>query len=149
PTRAWEELVGRPNHQVMMSHAIAPTRPAKITPFDSTLWSTTSLAMVLATAVPKITNAAKLKNAAHTTASRGASTRVETTVAIELAASWNPLKKSNASATAMIRATAMLIRAHASLTTMDSTVLAMSSQRSIADSICSRMSFHLRTSIAL
>jgi hypothetical protein len=42
---------------------------------------------VLATAVPNPKAAAKLKKAAHTTALPGESTRVETTVAIELAAS--------------------------------------------------------------
>ena len=46
---------------------------------------------VFATAVPKIAAAAKLKNAAHSTAWPGDSTRVDTTVAIELAASWKPL----------------------------------------------------------
>src|SRR6516162_4328486 len=40
----------------------------------------------------------KLKNAAQATAACGLSTRVETTVATELAASWKPLRKSNASA---------------------------------------------------
>jgi hypothetical protein len=35
--------------------------------------------------------AAKLKNAAHTTAWSGVRTRVATIVAIEFAASWNPL----------------------------------------------------------
>ena len=46
---------------------------------------------VLATAVPNPKAAAKLKNAAQTTARPGDSTRVETTVAMELAASWKPL----------------------------------------------------------
>ena len=46
---------------------------------------------VLATAVPNTNAATKLKNAAHITAWPGDSTRVETTVAIELAASWKPL----------------------------------------------------------
>ena len=46
---------------------------------------------VFATAVPKTNAAAKLKNAAQMTALPGDSTRVETTVAIELAASWKPL----------------------------------------------------------
>ena len=54
--------------------------------------STIPLPMVLATAVPNPNAATKLKNAAHTTARPGVSTRVETTVAIELAASWNPLR---------------------------------------------------------
>ena len=61
--------------------------------------------MVLATAVPKVKAATKLKKAAQTTPCSGVSTRVETTVAIELAASWKPLTKSKASATAMIRMT--------------------------------------------
>src|SRR3954447_8028643 len=49
--------------------------------------------------------ATKLKNAAHTTAVCGLSTRVETTVAIELAASWKPLMTSNDSAMAMVMTT--------------------------------------------
>ena len=48
--------------------------------------------MVLATAVPNIKNATKLKNAAHHTAKRGDKTRVEITVETALAASWNPFK---------------------------------------------------------
>src|SRR3954453_12542698 len=78
---------------------MAPTSPLNTIPSVSTSWLTTSLAIVLATCVLKIRNAAKLKNAAHATAYRGESTRVDTTVAIELAASWKPLTKSNASAT--------------------------------------------------
>ena len=70
---------------------MAPTRPANTTPIDSTSWMTTSFAIVVATCVPNTRNAMKLKNAAHATAMRGLSTRVDTTVAIELAASWNPL----------------------------------------------------------
>src|SRR5215204_2669929 len=54
---------------------------------------------VLATAVPKAKAATKLKTAAQMTALPGLRTRVETTVAIEFAASWKPLMKSNASAT--------------------------------------------------
>ena len=41
----------------------------------------------------------KLKKAAQTTASCGLSTRVDTTVAIELAASCRPFRKSNNRAT--------------------------------------------------
>src|ERR1035441_5475615 len=55
--------------------------------------------MVLATAVPKVKAATKLKNAAHRTATRGDNTRMETTVAMEFAASWKPLRKSKLSAT--------------------------------------------------
>ena len=45
----------------------------------------------LATAVPARNAAAKLKKAAQMTALPGVRTRVDTTVAIELAASWKPL----------------------------------------------------------
>src|SRR5438105_7113491 len=61
--------------------------------------------MLAATLVPS-NRAAKFQNAAHTTATRGVSTRVETTVAIEFAASWKPLKKSKASATRTTKTTA-------------------------------------------
>ncbi len=45
------------------------------------------LPTVFAIAVPKTNAATKFQNAAHTTAALGESTRVDTTVAIELAAS--------------------------------------------------------------
>jgi len=47
--------------------------------------------MVVATPTPKIKAAAKLKNAAQATAWPGVKTLVDTTVAIELAASFIPL----------------------------------------------------------
>ncbi len=99
PTRAWDDDVGRPRKNVIRFSEMAPTRPEKITPIDSTSWVTTSLAMVSATWVPNMRNATKLKVAAQTTAQRGESTRVETIVAIELAASWKPFTKSKPSAT--------------------------------------------------
>src|SRR3954465_7754746 len=108
PTRAWEELVGRPTYHVITSQAIAPRSPATMTLFVKTCGCTRSVAIVAATFVPKIRNAAKLKKAAQATARRGESTRVETTVAMELAASWNPLKKSKPSATTTMRTTARL-----------------------------------------
>jgi hypothetical protein len=54
------------------------------------------LAMVLPTlnspyTYLEIKNAAKLNTAAHSTAWKGVNTLVDTIVAIELAASWNPL----------------------------------------------------------
>src|SRR4029453_14410502 len=55
--------------------------------------------IVWATAVPKRKTARKLKVAAQYTASRGVSTRVETTVAMAFAASWKPLIKSKTRAT--------------------------------------------------
>src|SRR5512144_1615875 len=61
------------------------------------------LPMVLATlsSLPHRTGSAemKLKKAAQPTATTGERTRVETTVAMEFAASWKPLMKSKASAT--------------------------------------------------
>ncbi len=61
------------------------------------------LPSVFATCVPRTKAATKLKNAAQTTAFCGESTRVETTVAIEFAASWKPFRKSKTSAIRMIR----------------------------------------------
>src|SRR5271167_4712210 len=55
------------------------------------------LPMVVATAVPKTKAAMKFQNAAHTTARKGVRTRVDTTVAMELAASCQPLENSKAS----------------------------------------------------
>jgi hypothetical protein len=46
----------------------------------------------------------KFQNAAHTTAQSGRSTRVDTTVAMELAASCHPLVKSKARLTTTITA---------------------------------------------
>ena len=109
PTRACEELVGKPNSHVMRSHPIAPINAAKTPAFVSTPGLTT-LEIVSATAVPNTRNATKFQNAAHTTASCGVRTRVETTVAIELAASWKPLKKSNASATRTMKTIAGVMR---------------------------------------
>src|SRR5215475_4682093 len=63
---------------------MAPTRPARMTH-----WST----------IP-----------GSTTACSGVSTRVETTVAMELAASWKPLMKSKTSATRMMKTTRVSTR---------------------------------------
>ena len=87
PMSACEELVGRPQCQVMRSHAIAPTRPARMTHWSTAAGCTTPLPTVAATLTPKPNAATKLKNAAHTTACSGVRTRVETTVAMEFAAS--------------------------------------------------------------
>jgi hypothetical protein len=90
PRSACDDDVGRPHHHVSRSHTTAP-RSAAPTSGSVTTCASTPLAMLPATCVLKTRNATKLKNAAHTTARRGLSTRVETTVAIELAASWKPL----------------------------------------------------------
>ena len=68
-------------------HAIAPIKPPRIT-FGSTIFtSIMPLPTVFATAVPTVKAAAKLKNAAHTTAWSGLRTRVPTIVAMEFAES--------------------------------------------------------------
>jgi len=100
-----DEDDGMPPYQVIKSQAIAPINVASMTLESTMLGSTMPFAMVLATAVVKMNAATKLKNAAQTTAKLGESTRVDTTVAIEFAASWNPLTKSNASATRTIART--------------------------------------------
>src|SRR5438309_1825799 len=105
PTIAWEEEVGIPPHHVRRSHAIAPTSPAAMTGIVTDAGETTPCLIVEATASPKTRNAMKLKKAAHATARCGERTRVETIVAIELAASWKPLMKSNARASPMIAQT--------------------------------------------
>jgi len=56
---------------------------------------------------PEEQKAMKLKNAAQATAMGGERTRVDTTVAIELAASCRPLRKSKIRATAMRAARSM------------------------------------------
>ena len=66
---------------------MAPTSPPRITHWSTTPASTTPLPTVRATCTPKPKAATKLKKAAHATACIGVRTRVETTVAIELAAS--------------------------------------------------------------
>src|SRR5829696_6581413 len=104
PMRACDEEVGSPSHQVRRFQAIAPTSPAKTTASLTTAESTV-LPTVLATAVWNTKKAAKLKKAAQMTAIFGVSTLVETTVAIELAASWKPLVKSNTKASATIAMT--------------------------------------------
>src|SRR3989442_15463651 len=79
----------------------AAARPEKGTGLWRTSGCTIPLPMVVATATPKPKAATKLKNAAQTKATLGVSTRVDTTVAIEFAASWKPFMKSNARATRM------------------------------------------------
>ena len=105
--------------------------------------------MVAATFRWKTKIATKLKKAAKTTACCGFSTPVETTVAIEFAASWKPFMKSNATASTTSSATtpneisvALIARpappsawdGHEFSRTMPSIRLATSSQRSEIDS---------------
>ena len=94
---------------MIQSHVNAAASPAKISGRSITSGFTTPLPMVVATATPKPKAATKLKKAAQATAARGVSTRVDTTVAMEFAASWKPFMKSNARAT-KIRRTMTTIR---------------------------------------
>ncbi len=79
--------MGKPAYHVIKSQTMAPNSPAKMTPKVTVWMSTMPLPMVLATAVPNPNAATKLKNAAQSTAFPGERTRVDTTVAIEFAAS--------------------------------------------------------------
>jgi hypothetical protein len=78
---------------------MAPISAPNITAASTTSAATIPVPTVCATCRPKNKNAMKLKNAAHATAYSGRKTRVETTVAIELAASCSPFRKSKMSAT--------------------------------------------------
>src|SRR6185436_7486026 len=98
PTRACDELDGSPHHQVSRFQVMAPPSAPMITARSMAAGSTMPLPMVLATLGSKMAKARKLKAAAQTTAADGVRTRVETSVAIEFAASWKPLMKSKSSA---------------------------------------------------
>src|SRR5207245_9985457 len=84
---------------------IAPSSPPRMTVGSTTLRSIIPLPIVFAIAVPNTNAATKFQNAAQKTAAKGVSTRVETTVAIELAAAWKPLMKSKANDTRTIAST--------------------------------------------
>src|ERR1035441_7578970 len=102
PTRAWLELVGKPTYQVSKSQAIAPNKAqisVTLVKSNSEV-STNPPAMVLATAVQR-SAPIRLVVADKTMAWRGLNTLVDTTVAMELAVSWNPLMYSNTRATRM------------------------------------------------
>src|SRR5438445_4610911 len=98
PIRACDELVGKPQYQVIRSQKEAAIRVAAMTLLSTIRGSMMPVPIVAATLRWNTRKAIKLKNAAQTTATWGVSTRVDTTVAIELAASWQPLRKSNPSA---------------------------------------------------
>src|SRR3954462_13129421 len=86
PTSAWLELLGRPAHQVTRFQMIAPRRAHTNTSCEATRGSTRPEAIVVATAVPHKAPI-RLVHAAITTAWRGESTLVATTVAMEFAVS--------------------------------------------------------------
>src|SRR3569623_63808 len=104
PISACDDDDGRPHHHVSRFHTIALARPEITTHTNawSLGWIVTIFAIVFATPSWKMNSATKLNTVAHSTASRGDSTRGDTTVAIEFAASWNPLMMSKTSATATV-----------------------------------------------
>src|SRR4249919_3850805 len=110
PISAWDEEAGSPRHQVNRFQMMPPISAQRIT-CEVTVMTSVSIrpdAMVLATAVPQ--NApTRLVEAARMTACAGDSTLVATTVAIELAVSWNPLMNSNSSAVATTTSTRVSI----------------------------------------
>src|SRR6478735_9411366 len=90
-----------PAHHVITFQTMAPISAAKMTRGVTMLGSTIPVPMVCATCRPKNRKAMKLKKPAQKTAARGGNTRVDTMVAIELAASCRPFRKSNSNATAI------------------------------------------------
>jgi hypothetical protein len=92
PISAWDEDDGMPNRQVVRFHAIAPIRPASTTdrPGRPEGSVTTPLPTVAATLPPR-NDPPRLPTAAMSSATRGVRARVDTEVAMALAASWKPL----------------------------------------------------------
>ena len=90
PMRAWDELDGRPSHQVRSPQAMAETSAQRSTGIVTAFVSTRPFPIVVATAVPARAPT-RFQTDAQATASRGVRTFVETTVAIAFAVSWNPL----------------------------------------------------------
>jgi hypothetical protein len=90
PINACELLEGIPSHHVIKFQQMAPISAPNITAASTTSAATIPVPTVWATWRPKNKKAMKLKKAAHITAYCGRNTRVETTVAIELAASCRP-----------------------------------------------------------
>jgi hypothetical protein len=103
PIKEWDTLIGIPSMVQTNTHTIAPTSAARMKYSSITTGFTIPFPIVFATVTPKIKAAAKFQKAAHNTAANGESTLVETIVAIELAASFIPFRKSNRSASAIIK----------------------------------------------
>ena len=97
PMRAFEELDGMPNSQVMRFQMMPPASPAATTVSVTSPVLTRPLAMVAATARDR--NApTKFSSPEIATATRGDSAPVAIDVAIALPVSWKPLVKSKTSA---------------------------------------------------
>ncbi len=103
PTRAWLELDGSPRIHVSVFQTTAPVSAAPVTATSSFEGTCTMPATVLATAAPIRSGPNRLKNAAKATAGSGRATRVDTRVAMALAASWNPFVSANRKAMEIAR----------------------------------------------
>ena len=92
PIRACDDDDGRPRHQVSRFHSEAPmSAPAQMaTPVAPIGTSMMSAPIVFATRTPA-KPPSRFITAASTSAIRGVSERVDTEVAMALAASWKPL----------------------------------------------------------
>lgn len=91
PISACEDDEGSPKYQVIRFQVIAPSTPAASTvspcsPLGGVITSLTVLATWTPSSAPSM-----FITAAISSATRGVSARVDTAVAIALAASWNPL----------------------------------------------------------
>jgi hypothetical protein len=86
PIKVCEEEEGIPSFQVSKFQNVAAINPARITQRSIALLSTV-FATVFPTLMSNTQNAKTLKQAAHITACNGVRTFVDTTVAIEFAAS--------------------------------------------------------------
>ena len=98
PINACETLIGNPKCVQKYTHNTAPINADKIRYGFTIAGSTMPFPIVFATCIPNIKTAEKFQKAAQKTAAVGESTFVETIVAIEFAASFIPLRKSNSSA---------------------------------------------------
>ena len=106
PTSAWLDELGMPFSHVTTFQNIAPisapnTTAGVIRSLAISPWPIVSATLCSAGKARVRKYAAKLHTAAKATACTGLISRVATTVAIELAASCRPLRKANASATAI------------------------------------------------
>src|SRR3954454_7100844 len=91
PINACDDDDGRPKYQVNRFHAIAPVTAAKTTTRPCVV---SGASMMLPTVLAILTDTsepARLNTAARASAARGVRARVDTDVAMALAASWHPL----------------------------------------------------------
>ena len=101
PTRAWLLLDGMPSHHVSTFQTIAPVRAPNTTSRIDDAGVENAVSHRGGDVQAEHREGDEVEEGAESTAVEGRNTRVETTVAIELALSCRPLRKSNSSATAI------------------------------------------------